>query len=71
MRFYICEQNRQLVLAVSPLIGLVGTVVGMLFALNRIETEPMWETVLNAVGLSLGITGISVLGLMLAVRSRR
>jgi len=54
-----------------PLIGLVGTVAGMLFAFSRIGTEPEWKAVLEAVGFSLGVVAISLIVLMLAVRSRR
>jgi len=73
MRLYANERNRRLALAVSPLVGFVGTIAGMLFAFTRIGTEPVWKTVLEAVALSfgLGVTGSSVLGAMPAVWSRR
>jgi biopolymer transport protein ExbB/TolQ len=54
-----------------PLIGLVGTVAGMLFAFGRMGTEPEWKVVVEAVGFSLGVVGISLIVLILAVRSRR
>lgn len=55
----------------APFIGLGGTVAGMLFAFTRIGTEPEWETVLRAVGFSLIVTTAGLIGLYIAVRSRR
>ncbi len=37
----------------SPLVGLAGTVAGMLIAFARIGTAPQWETVLVAVAFSI------------------
>ena len=61
MRPFANGPNRQLAVPVAPLVGFVGTVAGMLFAFHRIGPE--WKTVLEAVGFSLGVTGIGVLGL--------
>jgi len=57
----------------APLVGLAGTVAGVLFAFVRTGTEPEWKTALQSVGVGLVatafLTGL-VLGLI-AVRPRR
>lgn len=53
-----------------PLVGLAGTVAGMLFSFGRIETESEWQTALQGVGVSLAVTG-TILIALLALRSRR
>ena len=53
-----------------PLVGVIGTVAGMLFAFAQIGTEPEWTTALQAVGFSLAVTAAILIVLSLAVRSR-
>lgn len=53
-----------------PLVGLAGTVAGMLFAFGRIGTEPEWLTAVQGVGVSLAVTG-TILIALLVLRSRR
>ena len=53
-----------------PLVGVVGTAAGILFAFVRIGTEPEWKTALQAVGFSLALTAAILIVLGLAVRSR-
>ena len=71
MRLFANEPNRRLAVTVSPLIGVVGTVAGMLFAFKQIGTEPEWKTALQAVGFSLAVTAAILIVLGLALRSRR
>ena len=40
-----------------PLIGVMGTIAGMLFAFARVGTEPDWKIVLEDIGLSVVVTG--------------
>jgi biopolymer transport protein ExbB/TolQ len=54
----------------SPLVGLAGTVAGMLITFARIGTEPRWKTVLVAHGFSLVVVTAGLIVLMLLVRSR-
>ena len=54
-----------------PLVGVVGTVAGILFAFVRMGTEPEWKAALQAVGFSLAVTAailIVLIILSLAVR---
>jgi biopolymer transport protein ExbB/TolQ len=62
--------NRHMAGAVPPLVGVVGTVAGILFAFDRLGAEPEWKTVVEAVGFSLAVVGVSILVLMLAMRRR-
>jgi biopolymer transport protein ExbB/TolQ len=71
MRMHAKESNLSGATWGLPLIGLFGTIAGMLFAVGRMGTEPEWKTALEAVGFSLGVVGISLIVLMPAVRSRR
>jgi hypothetical protein len=52
-----------------PLVGVVGTVAGILFAFVRIVSEPAWRTVLQAVGFSLAVTAAILIVLSLARRA--
>ena len=55
-----------------PLVGLAGTVAGMLITFTRIGTDPQWKTLVVGLGVSsvVGVAG-SLIFLMLLVRSRR
>ena len=55
---------------IPPLVGVVGTVEGILFAFARIGTEPDWRIALQAVGFSLAVTATILIVLTLAVRWR-
>jgi biopolymer transport protein ExbB/TolQ len=47
-----------------PLIGLAGTIAGMLFTFGPIGDEPEWQTVVQGVGVSLGVTGAILIALL-------
>jgi biopolymer transport protein ExbB/TolQ len=70
MRMHAKESNLPGGTWTPPLVGVVGTVAGILFAFARIGTEPEWTTALQAVGFSLAVTMAVLLVLSLAVRSR-
>jgi hypothetical protein len=53
-----------------PLVGVAGTIAGMLIAFARIGTEPQWKTVLVALGFSFVVVTAGLIVLIL-VRSRR
>jgi biopolymer transport protein ExbB/TolQ len=55
----------------SPLVGVAGTVAGMLIAFARIGTEPAWKTILVQFGASLVVAGAGLIVVMLLVRTRR
>jgi len=54
-----------------PLVGLAGTVTGMIVAFARMGTEPQWTTMLVGLGFSLVVVVAGPLALMLLVLSRR
>jgi len=51
-----------------PLIGVLATVAGILFAFARMGPEPGWKTVLRAVAFSLAVTAAILIVLNRAVR---
>jgi biopolymer transport protein ExbB/TolQ len=53
-----------------PLVGLAGTIAGMLIAFARIGTEPQWKALLVGLGFSLVVVTAGLIVLIL-VRSRR
>lgn len=54
-----------------PLLGLAGTVAGMLVAFARIGTEPPWKTSLVGLGFSLSVVGAGLIILAFVAWSRR
>jgi hypothetical protein len=73
MRMHAKETNLPGGTWTSPLVGVVGTVAGILFAFVRLDTAPLWKTALQAVGFSLAVTVaiLIVLSVVVADRSRR
>jgi biopolymer transport protein ExbB/TolQ len=73
MRPFADDRNQRLVANITPLIGLAGTLAGMLFSFHRIGAgQPPWKAALEAVALGQGVTAIGILGLTLMVwRHRR
>ena len=51
------------------MVGLAGTVAGMLFAIRQIGTESEWLTIVEGIGVSLTVTGAIVI-VLLAIRTR-
>jgi biopolymer transport protein ExbB/TolQ len=70
MRMHAKESNLPSGTRALPLVGVVGTVAGILFAFGRMGIEPEWITALQAVGFSLAVTAAILIVLSLAVRSR-
>jgi biopolymer transport protein ExbB/TolQ len=73
MRIHAKESNVPSGTWIPPLVGVLGTVAGILFAFARIDTGSEWTTALQAVGFSLAVTVaiLIVLSVVVAVRRRR
>ena len=70
MRIQAAESNLPGGTWTPPLVGVVGTVAGILFSFVRIGTEPEWKAALQAVGFSLVVTAAILIALSVAVRRR-
>jgi hypothetical protein len=70
MRMHAKETNLPGGTWTPPLVGVVGTVAGILFAFVRLGAQPEWKTALQAVGFSLAVTAAILIVLSLTTRSR-